>query len=52
MMLPQQDILNMIKLSKVPQLGYWVGMLQGIDKYYREFIVCQRINPQHQLKLH
>ena len=32
-------------VSKVRQLGYWVGMLQDIDKYCRECIVCQRSKP-------
>jgi len=29
-------------IIKVRQLGYWVGMLQDIDKYCREYIVCHR----------
>ena len=28
--------------SKVHQVGYWVGMLQDINRYCRECTVCQR----------
>ena len=38
-------------ISKVRQLGYWVGMLQDIDKYCRECIVCQRTKPPAQVKV-
>ena len=31
--------------SKMRQVCYWVGMLQDIDKYCRECIVCQRTKP-------
>jgi len=38
-------------IAKVSQLGYWVGMLQDIEKYCRECIVCQcTMCPQHQSK--
>jgi len=35
-------------LARVHQLGYWVGMLQDIDKYCRECITV--LSPQHQSK--
>ena len=31
--------------TKMRQVGYWVGMLQDIDRYCRECSVCQRTKP-------
>jgi len=31
--------------ARVRQVGYWVGMLQDIEKYCRECVVCQRSKP-------
>ena len=31
--------------NKLRQVGYWVGMLQDIDKYCQECTVCQRTKP-------
>ena len=37
-------------IAKVRQLGYWVGILQDIDKYCRECIVCQCTKPPSPVK--
>ena len=31
--------------TRVRQVGYWVGMLQNIERYCRECLVCQRSKP-------
>ena len=31
--------------ARIRQVGYWVGMLNDIDKYCRECTVCQRTKP-------
>ena len=44
--IPSADHLGFEKTtSKVHQVGYWVGMLQDIERYCRECVVCQRTKP-------
>lgn len=31
--------------ARIRQVGYWVGMLQDIEKYCRECTICQRTKP-------
>ena len=31
--------------ARVCQVGYWIGMLQDIEKYCRECVICQRSKP-------
>ena len=35
--------------AKVRQVGYWVGMLQDIEKYCRECTTCLNLQCQHML---